>query len=119
MTDPISATGAVAAVSAVNPAGDARTPLLQPVGQTAEPTAATSVPTEPTEHELQAAADSLNHQAQQLQTSLHFQVDHITGQMVISVVDSQDGKVLMQVPSAEALSIAQSLQKTLLLDRKA
>jgi len=61
--------------------------------------------------EMQALAAALNQHVQDLQTSLHFQVDKITGQMVLSVIDTQNNQVLMQVPSPEALAIAQSLQR--------
>jgi flagellar protein FlaG len=71
--------------------------------------------------ELQAIAATLNQRAQDLQTDLRFQVDKLTGEMVISVIDTQNNQVLLQVPGPEALAIAQSLQrlKMQLMDQKA
>jgi flagellar protein FlaG len=62
---------------------------------------------------LTALADKLNQhlQSQQTPTSLRFQVDKITGEMVISVIDTEDNKVLLQIPSEESLAVAQSLER--------
>ncbi len=61
--------------------------------------------------QLQATTEALNRQAQQAQIGLQFRVDQLTGRLVISVIDQQDGKVLLQIPGEEALSIAQSLER--------
>ena len=42
---------------------------------------------------------------------LQFSVDHDTGRTVITVRDSSTGEVIRQMPSAEALRIAQVLGK--------
>ncbi|WP_036517085.1 flagellar protein FlaG [Nevskia soli] len=104
MTDPI--TSVVAAA-----------PLRGSAGGTSNPSAAVAAPPQhagvapvaaPDLHDLAAA---LNQRAQDLQTSLHFRVDQITGQLVISVIDTQDNQVLLQVPGQEALAVAQSLER--------
>jgi len=61
--------------------------------------------------DMQAVTDALNAKAQELQTSLRFQIDKTTGRTVISVIDDLDGKVLIQIPDEEALAVAQSLQR--------
>ncbi|MFI4979182.1 MAG: flagellar protein FlaG [Nevskiales bacterium] len=103
MTDPISSVVAAAA-----PRGSAGgTPNIPAAATTAgqqHPGTAAA----PDLHDLAAA---LNQRAQDLQTSLHFRVDQITGQLVISVVDTQDNQVLLQVPGQEALAVAQSLER--------
>ena len=102
MTDPISSVVAVAA-----PRGSAGGTSNNPVAVAAGPQHAGAPP--PTDlHDLAAA---LNQRAQDLQTSLHFRVDQITGQLVISVVDTQDDQVLLQIPGQEALAVAQSLER--------
>jgi flagellar protein FlaG len=99
-----------AAVTPSPPQADASPPAGQPPGSPQTGGA-----------DLQAMADALNQRAQDLQTSLHFQVDKITGQEVMSVIDTQTNQVLLQVPSEEALAIAQSLERmqAQLLDQKA
>jgi flagellar protein FlaG len=44
--------------------------------------------------------------------SLRFRVDPEAGRVVVSVVDAETGDVLRQIPSEEALAIAQSLADT-------
>src|SRR5579859_8115695 len=103
MTDPVSSAMAATPVS-LNPA--------QPY--VAAPTAA-AVPRQvhaaATPADLHAIAEALGKAFQPTQTDLHFQVDKITGQMVISVIDAQDGKTLLQIPGEEALAVAQSLEQ--------
>lgn len=123
MADSISAVGAVAPIAAS--AGVATPVAASPAAVAAAAAPDTAAPARPANSapaspaEVQATVDALNKAIEPLQTDLHFQVDKVTGQLVVSVIDQQDGKVLLQVPSQEALSIAQSLERTLLLDRKA
>lgn len=74
-----------------------------------------------TESQLKSAAQAMTQSPEARQTDLRFQVDKLTEQLVVSVIDSKNGTVLLQMPSAEALSIAQSLEteQMKLLDRKA
>lgn len=104
MTEPITGISAVTDAPAVagNPA--ATTPLIPTAPSHRAHAAPLASP------DLHALAATLNQRADELQTSLHFQVDKVTGQMVISVIDSQTNQVLMQVPGEEALAIAQSLE---------
>jgi flagellar protein FlaG len=41
---------------------------------------------------------------------LHFHVDEESRRLVVTVTDSRDGTVIRQVPSEEALRLAQALQ---------
>jgi flagellar protein FlaG len=102
MTDPISGISATAAVFTPQ---SAAVPQAQPAVPAA-PAAA-----QPAPPDLQIIAAALSLSFHPTQTDLHFQVDHITGQMVVSVIDAQDGKTLLQIPGEEALAIAQSLQE--------
>jgi len=112
MTDPISSIiqSVLAPAPATNRAGDAGNAAAagaQPPGNDASVAAKPSQSTLPA---LQAVAAALNQHAQNLQTSLHFQVDKITGQLVVSVIDTQNNQLLLQIPGQEALAIAQSLE---------
>jgi flagellar protein FlaG len=110
MTDPVSGTATVAPMAPVHAGqggGTAGTVAAVVASvAAAEPASATL-----RQADLPAIAAALNQRAQDLQTSLHFQVDQVTGQMVISVIDTRDNRVLMQAPSQEALAIAQSLER--------
>jgi flagellar protein FlaG len=115
MTDPISSLNLTTALPGRG-AGQAGSPAAQaPDAGGATETQQAGTP------DLQAIATALNQRAQDLQTNLHFQVDKITGEMVLSVIDTQNDQVLLQVPSPQALAIAQSLQelKMQLMDQKA
>jgi len=115
MTDPIGGVGSMAALP-----GGATNAGAMPVVELAPSTTADSsiaaaaqpeAAPQASQAEMHALAAALNQHVQDLPTSLHFQVDRITGQMVLSVIDTQSNQVLMQVPSPEALAIAQSLQR--------
>ncbi|MBL6750915.1 MAG: flagellar protein FlaG [Nevskia sp.] len=119
MTDTIGVIGAASlpvnpAAAAVSAQQEAAAPIVAPAVQ-APPAAAAPPP------DLQAVSSALNQHAQDLQTSLRFQVDKLTHQLVISVIDTQNEQVLMQIPGEEALAIAQSLEKlqAQLLDKQA
>lgn len=118
MTDTIGLIGAASvpvnpAAAAVPAQPETAAPAIVPAGQT--PPAAARPP------DLEAVSAALNQHAQGLQTSLRFQVDKLTHQLVISVIDTQNEQLLMQIPSEEALAIAQSLEKfqAQLLDKQA
>jgi len=52
----------------------------------------------------------INAQLQAANTSLEFKVDQSSGKSYFKVVDASTGQVIRQVPSAEALAMAQKLQ---------
>jgi flagellar protein FlaG len=53
--------------------------------------------------------------------SLQFQVDQGTGEMIVTLRDSETGEVIRQVPGEDALRIAQRIEESLsaMLDEKA
>jgi len=53
---------------------------------------------------------TMNAQLQQANSSLQFKVDQSTGISYFKVVDSTTGKTIRQVPSADAIAMAQKLQ---------
>ena len=54
----------------------------------------------------QASRDLASHYSSNSNTNLKFRVDDASGDTVVSVVDSQSGELLRQIPSDEALRIA-------------
>lgn len=58
--------------------------------------------------ELQKQIDTVMAQAN-VQTSLQFRVDDDVGEVVVSVVDSDSGETIMQIPNEAALAIAKRL----------
>jgi flagellar protein FlaG len=113
MTDPVSGIAAATPLTSFM-AGTAQ-PAVAAVPDQSQPAAA-SAPASPAPYgqvpaSLQAVAQALTQAFQPTQTDLRFQVDKVTGQMVISVIDAHDGKTLLQIPGEEALAIAQSLEQ--------
>lgn len=60
--------------------------------------------------ELDQAVTELNHYVAGSRTDLQFRVDEEVGRLVVSIVDSQSGQVLRQMPSEDALRIARYLE---------
>ena len=58
----------------------------------------------------EAALGLINTHIQQTGSEVRFQRDESTGEAVFKVVDSTNGKVLLQVPSEEMLAMARNLQ---------
>ena len=112
MADQVSPTGGLApglplallVASAPRPAAEPARPAVassqKPAGST-ESGHGTSV---------EAAVSQVNAHLQQSGSELKFQVDQGTGHTVFKVVDPGDGKVLLQVPSAEMLAMARNLR---------
>lgn len=72
--------------------------------------------------QVKSAVDSLNQSMQSMNRDLTFSVDQSTKKMVVKVVEAQTGTVIAQIPSKQALAIAQSIdssQQGLLLQEKA
>jgi len=66
---------------------------------------------EPTAEEVRAAAASANRSMQGLSKALEFEVDAETNRVVVRLVDTEDHRVLRQVPSQEMLDIARALER--------
>jgi flagellar protein FlaG len=65
---------------------------------------------EPDGAALQRAVEELNRHFAAQRTDLKFSVEKDLGVVVVAVVDAQDGTVLRQMPSAEALHIARVIR---------
>lgn len=82
-------------------------------GQTLPPVAAGAA--------VKEAVSRLNDYVQQLRRDLQFRVDEDVDRVVVTVVDSESGEVIRQIPSEEMLAVARSLEQAqgLLLNEKA
>jgi flagellar protein FlaG len=60
--------------------------------------------------ELKHRIEKLTRALQETQSSLSFSVDEATGRTVVRVTRSSTGELVRQIPSAEALAIAASLE---------
>lgn len=65
---------------------------------------------EPQDEALSQAVEELNRYVAGSRTDLRFAVDHDAGKVIVSIVDSESGQVLRQMPSVEALRIARYLE---------
>jgi flagellar protein FlaG len=61
---------------------------------------------------LDQAVSQLNDHFAQKRTDLKFRIDDVLNSVVVSVVESEDGTVLQQIPSEVALRIARSLAES-------
>ena len=59
---------------------------------------------------LSQAVEELNRYVAGSRTDLRFAVDHEAGKVIVSIVDSESGQVLRQMPSVEAMRIARYLE---------
>ncbi|UTW07296.1 flagellar protein FlaG [Pseudomonas benzenivorans] len=59
---------------------------------------------------MEAAVSSIKEYAQSIQRNLNFDLDDSTGQVVVKVTDGVSGEVIRQIPSEEALRLAESLE---------
>ena len=102
--------GAVARASgsdaAVNRAGG------QQVAEKTIRTASTAPePVEREAPEVKAAVESVRKFVNGMQRDLQFTVDEDSGRTIITVIDSEDGRVVRQIPSEEVLQIADTLAR--------
>jgi flagellar protein FlaG len=69
---------------------------------------------------LKAAVQEIEKFVQSVRRNLEFSIDEASGKVVVKVIASETGEVVRQLPSAEALKIADSLQNahSLLFDAK-
>ena len=67
---------------------------------------------QPSNQQLEQAAENLNKHVQNLQRDLLFSIDDDTGETVIRVVDSASQKTIRMIPSEEFLSMTQQLNQS-------
>lgn len=59
--------------------------------------------------ELQAAVDTVRKFVSSVQRELQFTVDEDSGRTIITVIDSESGKIVRQIPPEEVLQIAETV----------
>ena len=62
---------------------------------------------------VRQAVDDINRSEQVRSNGLRFKVDEETEKTVVSVIDQKTEEVIRQIPSEEALAIAQSLEQAI------
>ncbi len=69
---------------------------------------------------LKSAVQDIEKFVQSVRRNLEFSIDEASGKVVVKVIATETGEVVRQLPSAEALKIADSLQNahSLLFDAK-
>lgn len=60
---------------------------------------------------VRKAVEDVNKFVQQIKTNLQFSVDEISGRTIITVVDSETGDVIRQIPAKEILAVANSIRE--------
>lgn len=60
---------------------------------------------------VEEAVSSIKAFAQSIQRNLNFALDDSTGRVVVKVTDSVSGEVIRQIPSEDALRLAESLDE--------
>lgn len=73
----------------------------QPLGQAAQAA----------EQPIENAVSSIQQFVQTVQRNLNFSLDDSTGRVVVKVTDGASGEVIRQIPSEEALRLAESLEQ--------
>lgn len=74
-------------------------------------TSAPSVQDATTPEQLQSVTEQLSHTMDLMRKGLEFRVDDKSGKSVVSVLDMDSGDVIRQIPSEEALKLAEKLSE--------
>jgi flagellar protein FlaG len=91
------------------------TPVSTPSNQTTVQTAnaVQQAATPPSMDQVKQAVDEINKSAQYNSRGLEFSVDDESERTIVKVIDKQTKDVIRQIPSEEALAIAQSLDQAI------
>lgn len=65
----------------------------------------------PARGQVEQAVSSIQEFVQSVRRNLDFQVDESSGRVVVKVTDSESGNVIRQMPTEEALKLAESLDE--------
>jgi len=83
----------------------------EPAPVTGPSAAAAGVAAEPSSEQLSAAVKKINDSMSASAQSLQFSIDQDSERIVVKVIDQDTKQVVRQIPSAEALEIAKSIDK--------
>lgn len=98
----------VATAPATRPATSSEGKPLPSAGETV-PAADTQAPAPVENIDLSGVVQQIESYLSSSQRSLNFRVDEASGRQVITVVNPENGEVIRQIPSEEALRMAASL----------
>ena len=98
-------------------AEQARAPISPSASVVSAPVEAVEV--EP--QDVKAAVENLRNFVNDMQRELQFSVDEDSGRTIITVIDSDSGKIIRQIPPEEILQLARSVAEGAfnLIDRRA
>lgn len=101
------------AVSARGLAADSSPVATTPKAKGAPAEAASvAVKSAPTPDQLKRMVDTANKSMDKLSSKLEFAVDNSTNKTVVKVTEAQSGKIIMQFPSEEMLSITRAIDSS-------
>ena len=83
----------------------------KPVAAKAEEPAPTALTAEQARQPVEEAISSIKQFAQSIQRNLNFALDDSSGRVVVKVTDAMSGDVIRQIPSEDALRLAESLEE--------
>jgi flagellar protein FlaG len=106
--DPGLKSAATAPVPAVTPVATPRPPDVVLAGTAVQGAGETGAAPEPS---LEDAASRMEQYVASVGRSLQFRVDEDSGQVVVSVRDPSTGELIRQIPSEDALKIAEQLSQ--------
>ncbi|MET1068415.1 MAG: flagellar protein FlaG [Pseudomonas prosekii] len=74
-----------------------------------------------TSEKLKTAVQEIEKFVQSVKRNLEFSIDETSGKVIVKVIASESGEVIRQIPSAEAMKLAESLHNAsnVLFDAKA
>lgn len=110
------------AVSTTDKPADApRAESTQAVAATAKSSDADNSNTSDNSDKLKMAVQEIEKFVQSVKRNLEFSIDETSGKVIVKVIASESGEVIRQIPSAEAMKLAESLHNAsnVLFDAKA
>lgn len=95
------------------PAPKPATPVAEKPSETPKVTSLADVPVaknqESDDAKLKLAVQEIEKFVQSIKRNLEFSIDEHSGKVIVKVIASETGEVVRQIPSAEALKLADSL----------
>lgn len=88
-----------------------QTPVVDEGGGAVQLSANRSVQAAGSDQELAAAVEHLNAKIQNLNRNLEFSINKDNGEVLVKVVDAQTHELVRQIPSEEALALAQNIDQ--------
>jgi len=105
---------AISSIQAVTPGivpvSSVERPRASPSTVVGDPPRSEAAPLAEPPADLEQAVGQLNGYVASSRTDLQFRIDKDAGRVVVSIVDSESGQVLRQMPSEDALRIARYLE---------